>query len=198
MCFHLWNDTYIIEVFGLQGKDWKRFQTKKIVRNYKMKMKKNGFWEKLHKYNYAFMKKLRKDKTFIGILPKIEPKNCQNARKTAGLMTKPDLTNEKNCGIIAPLKTNLTILVFVFVFNRKEVSNMFEKKIRLSDTDEVKDFVRAAGKCDFDIDVFYCRAVIDAKSLLGMLYLGIGKELTIKYGGNDLAFEQNIQKYAIC
>ena len=44
---------------------------------------------------------------------------------------------------------------------------MFEKKIRLSDTDEVKDFVNAAGKCDFDIDVFYNRAVIDAKSLLG-------------------------------
>ena len=27
------------------------------------------------------------------------------------------------------------------------------KVIRLSDMDEVKDFVRAAGGCDFDIDV---------------------------------------------
>lgn len=85
-----------------------------------------------------------------------------------------------------------------FVWKRKEVGNMFEKKIRLSDTDEVRDFVRAAGKCDFDIDVFYQRAVIDAKSLLGMIYLGIGKELTIKYGVNDLTFEKNIQKYAVC
>ena len=50
---------------------------------------------------------------------------------------------------------------------------MIERKIRLTDTEEVKDFVRAAGKCDFDIDVCYNRAVIDAKSLLGMLYLNV-------------------------
>lgn len=75
---------------------------------------------------------------------------------------------------------------------------MIEKKIKLSDTEEVKDFVRTAGKCDFDIDVFYNRAVIDAKSLLGMLYLGIGNVLTIKYSENDDNFEKNIQKYAVC
>ena len=56
---------------------------------------------------------------------------------------------------------------------------MVERKIKLSDTEEVKDFVKAAGKCDFEIDVCYSRAVIDAKSLLGMLYLGVCKELTI-------------------
>ncbi len=49
----------------------------------------------------------------------------------------------------------------------------------MSDTEEVKEFVRAAGKCDFDIDVCYNRAVIDAKSLLGMLYLGLSKDLTV-------------------
>ena len=74
---------------------------------------------------------------------------------------------------------------------------MVERKIRLSDTEEVKDFVRAAGKCDFDIDVFYSRAVIDAKSLLGMLYLGLSKELTIKYGGKNEGFECTIEKYAV-
>lgn len=75
---------------------------------------------------------------------------------------------------------------------------MIERKIKLSDTEEVKDFVRAAGKCNFDIDVCYNRAVIDAKSLLGMLYLGIGNELTVRYGGNDVCFEKNIKKYAVC
>lgn len=74
---------------------------------------------------------------------------------------------------------------------------MVEKKIRLSDTEEVKDFVRAAGKCDFDIDVIYSRAVIDAKSILGMMYLGLSKNLTIKYGGKDERFEHTVQKYAI-
>ena len=47
------------------------------------------------------------------------------------------------------------------------MSRMIERKIKLSDTEEVKDFVNAAGKCDFEIDVCYSRAVIDAKSLLG-------------------------------
>ena len=47
------------------------------------------------------------------------------------------------------------------------------KVIRLSDMDEVKDFVRAAGGCDFDIDVKCDRTFIDAKSLLGMIGLGV-------------------------
>ena len=74
---------------------------------------------------------------------------------------------------------------------------MIERKIRLTDTEEVRDFVTAAGKCDFDIDVFYNRAVIDAKSLLGMLYLGICKELTVKYGEHDESFENVVKKYAV-
>ena len=41
---------------------------------------------------------------------------------------------------------------------------MIERKIRLTDTEEVKDFVRAAGKCDFDIDV--CCIWESAKILL--------------------------------
>ena len=45
------------------------------------------------------------------------------------------------------------------------------KVIRLSDMKDVKDFVRAAGDCDFDIDVKYNRTIIDAKSLLGMIGL---------------------------
>lgn len=74
---------------------------------------------------------------------------------------------------------------------------MIERKIRLTDTEEVKDFVKAAGKCDFDIDVFYNRAVIDAKSLLGMLYLGICKELIIRYSEQDSNFENIVEKYAV-
>ena len=65
---------------------------------------------------------------------------------------------------------------------------MIERKIRLTDTEEVKDFVRAAGKCDFDIDVCYNRAVIDAKSLLGMLYLGIGRGNSTRSGKEIILF----------
>ena len=39
-------------------------------------------------------------------------------------------------------------------------------KIRLR-VDEVKDFVAAATRCDFDIDISYNRFVVDAKSIVG-------------------------------
>lgn len=74
---------------------------------------------------------------------------------------------------------------------------MFEKKVKFTDTEDVKEFVRAAEQCDFDIDCVYYSTVIDAKSLLGMICLGICKELTIKYGEEDKKFENVIQKYAI-
>ncbi len=74
---------------------------------------------------------------------------------------------------------------------------MVVRKIKLTDTEDVKEFVESAGRCDFEIDVYYNRAVIDAKSLLGMLYLGFCKELTIKYGGDNASFENIVNKYAI-
>jgi phosphotransferase system HPr-like phosphotransfer protein len=74
---------------------------------------------------------------------------------------------------------------------------VIEKKIKLTDTQEIREFVKAAEKCDFEIDVCYNRAVIDAKSLLGMLYLGFSKELTVRYGQQDAGFENIIQKYAV-
>lgn len=73
---------------------------------------------------------------------------------------------------------------------------MNEKKIKLMAAEDAREFVMAAGKCDFDIDVLYQRAMVDAKSILGVLSLGLRKELTVKYWGNDRAFENVVQKYA--
>lgn len=56
---------------------------------------------------------------------------------------------------------------------------MLEKKIKLTEYEEVKEFVHAAEKCDFDIDVFYNRIIIDAKSMLGVLSLDLSRELTV-------------------
>ena len=69
-------------------------------------------------------------------------------------------------------------------------------KIRLSATEEVKEFVRAAEQCDFDIDVFYNRVVIDAKSILGVLSLDLTQMLTVQYGGENHNFEQTLRKFA--
>ena len=72
---------------------------------------------------------------------------------------------------------------------------MSERKIKLSEINEVKEFVSTAGKCDFDIDVFYNRVVIDAKSILGVLSLDLTRVLTVKYGGEDMQFENVLSKY---
>lgn len=77
------------------------------------------------------------------------------------------------------------------------MNELNKKIIKLTDVDEVQDFVRAAGKCDFDIDVSYQRIVIDAKSILGVMGLGMSKELTVKYGGEDMEFENVLNKYTI-
>ena len=66
---------------------------------------------------------------------------------------------------------------------------MNEKKIKLTGTEEVRDFVREAGKCDFDIDISYNRVIIDAKSFLGVLSLGVEEPLELKYEGYDEDFE---------
>lgn len=74
--------------------------------------------------------------------------------------------------------------------------SMNEKRIKLTATEDVQEFVKAAGKCDFEIDAMYQRAIVDAKSLLGVLSLGLSKELTIKYWGENPAFENVVKKYA--
>lgn len=47
-----------------------------------------------------------------------------------------------------------------------------------------------AARCDFDIDVFYNRVTIDAKSILGVLSLDLTRVLTVQYSGEDEAFEE--------
>ena len=74
---------------------------------------------------------------------------------------------------------------------------MNEKKIKLCATNEVQEFVRAASDCNFDINMHYERAIVDAKSFLGVLSLGLAKIVTVKYGGQNNAFETIIAKYAV-
>ena len=54
---------------------------------------------------------------------------------------------------------------------KKGVMDMKERKIKLLSIADAKAFVVEAMKCDFDVDVFYDRVVIDGKSILGVLRL---------------------------
>lgn len=72
-----------------------------------------------------------------------------------------------------------------------------ELKIKLSGIQEVKEFVTAAEKCDFDIDIFYNRVVIDAKSILGVLSMDLSRVLTVRCYGVDKEFWKVLEKFAV-
>lgn len=71
-----------------------------------------------------------------------------------------------------------------------------QKKIMLPTVADAKEFVQMASKCDFDIDIFYNRVVIDAKSLLGVLSLDLTRELTVSMNGENPEFEAYLDKLA--
>ena len=73
---------------------------------------------------------------------------------------------------------------------------MQEKKIKLNATEDVKEFVSGASKCDFDVDVSYNRVLIDAKSILGVLSMDLNRILTVKYHGKNRDFERVLAKFA--
>ncbi len=74
---------------------------------------------------------------------------------------------------------------------------MKQKRILLPTIDDAKMFVAAATQCDFDIDVYYNRVVIDAKSILGVLSLDLRNVLTVQYNGENEAFEAFLEKMAV-
>ena len=78
----------------------------------------------------------------------------------------------------------------------KEVFVMRERKIKLN-PEQAEEFVSASSKCDFDIDIFYNRVIIDAKSILGVLGLDFNRELTVQYAGYDNNFERTMDKFAV-
>ena len=61
--------------------------------------------------------------------------------------------------------------------------------------ENVKDFVRAATRCDFDVDISYNRIVIDAKSILGVLGLDFGQPLKVSYRGYNKDFEDYLEAH---
>lgn len=74
---------------------------------------------------------------------------------------------------------------------------MSQCKIKLSATEDVKEFVDAASKCDFDIDIFYNRIIIDAKSILGILSMDLTRDLTVKCYGENHEFSKTLRKFAV-
>ena len=57
--------------------------------------------------------------------------------------------------------------------------------IRLPSVKEVKDFVSAISSCDFDLDIAADRYIIDAKSIMGIFSLDLGKPLELRIISDD-------------
>ncbi|SFP97849.1 PTS HPr component phosphorylation site [Butyrivibrio proteoclasticus] len=73
---------------------------------------------------------------------------------------------------------------------------MIRKNISLQPS-QVKNFVETASKCNFDVDIYYNRYVVDAKSILGVLGLDFTQNLTVEFSGHNAEFEQYLDSLAV-
>lgn len=73
---------------------------------------------------------------------------------------------------------------------------MQKRQIMLNGIEDAKAFVTMANKCDFDIDVYYNRMTIDAKSILGVLSLDLSQPLTVEYTGHSSEWEKFLDDHS--
>ena len=74
---------------------------------------------------------------------------------------------------------------------------MSEMKITFKNPEEILDSVNTVSKYDFDMDLRKGRIVVDAKSLLGIMHLGINNIIELQvYGENCEELKQEISRYA--
>lgn len=62
---------------------------------------------------------------------------------------------------------------------------MVECKVKISTINDVKKFVNAVAKFDFDVDLISGRYAIDAKSIMGIFSIDLSKELIMKAHTDD-------------
>ena len=74
---------------------------------------------------------------------------------------------------------------------------MRERTVRLHNSDEVSIFVKAAMQCTFEVDICYNHVIVDGKSILGVLGMDLNQELTVRYEGDDPAFEAVLDRFDV-
>ena len=74
---------------------------------------------------------------------------------------------------------------------------MSEMKLTFKTPDEIVEFVKTVSRYDFDIDVSRGRVIVDAKSLLGIMHLGLNSVLEVKmHNGDCPELKEELLKYA--
>ncbi|MDR1755268.1 MAG: HPr family phosphocarrier protein [Eubacterium sp.] len=75
---------------------------------------------------------------------------------------------------------------------------MKEITIKISAINDVKEFVNAISKYEFDADVVSGRYSVDAKSIMGLFSLDLSKELLLKIHSTDCdEFLTDIKRFII-
>lgn len=72
-----------------------------------------------------------------------------------------------------------------------------EFKVFLKNTKDVEEFVNAASQCEGDIDMRSGSIYLDAKSLLGVMSMGMKREMNVICNNSDRQFFMNVCKFAI-
>ena len=74
---------------------------------------------------------------------------------------------------------------------------MSEMKITFKHPEEIRDFVNTVSKYESDMDMRKGRGVVDAKSLLGIMHLGLNSVMELKMYSDDCEeLQKQIAKYA--
>ena len=74
---------------------------------------------------------------------------------------------------------------------------MNEMKVTFKKPDEILEFVNTVSRYDFHMDMKRGRIVVDAKSLLGIMNLGLNQEIRLQMYSDDCDdLQKEIAKYA--
>lgn len=74
---------------------------------------------------------------------------------------------------------------------------MNKMQITFKNPDEIVDFVNTVCRYDFDMDLKKGKATVDAKSLLGIMYLGLNNVIELQMYSEDCSeLKKELEKYA--
>ena len=74
---------------------------------------------------------------------------------------------------------------------------MYNAKIQLVNVDDVKRFVTAANKYDFEIDLTSGRYTVHGKSIMGIFSLDLSKEIILSASGATQEFIDEMQQFIV-
>ena len=71
-------------------------------------------------------------------------------------------------------------------------------KIRLENTNDAEEFVKAASQCGGDVDLHSGVVYIDGKSLLGVMAMGIKREMDVSINNpEDSVLKSAVEKFVV-